>query len=425
MPGPANTIGQRGFPVRQRAGLVEDDRAAAVDALQHRRIANDDAALRRERDGADDGHRNADEQRTRRRHDEHGQESHRLAAPHPGRNGERERDWRVPRTQLITESAELRTPLLRVTHDVHDAGVARINRQPARPQRQRVLAVDGAGEHLGSGAFGIMNGSPVRYDSSMTPRPSITTASTGQISCGYTISSSPMRTSSSGTSTTWPIGATMCDERHSTCERLQHRGRASEREGLEGFSARQHQHDKRAGEVLLQQHRGDDGDAGQQIGAELAPNGLEREGQHERHTAGGEHDVQRQLACGWRRIAAPAQCQMRDDTSYRKSSDDRCAPASTWPPPPAWRGTGALPHCDGWTRHVHDRRPGAGTFSLSLVPFTFWVPLPRSIRADPHPDNQSRDRPDSGLSTPRGPAGSVFHRHHGTVSRWRGERLAA
>ena len=34
------------------------------------------------------------------------------------------------------------------------------------------------------GAFGIRNGSPVRYDSSITPRPSTTRPSTGQISCG-------------------------------------------------------------------------------------------------------------------------------------------------------------------------------------------------------------------------------------------------
>ena len=44
------------------------------------------------------------------------------------------------------------------------------NRRPAgRPQRQRRLAIDRAGEHSDPGAFGIMKGSPVRYDSSMTP----------------------------------------------------------------------------------------------------------------------------------------------------------------------------------------------------------------------------------------------------------------
>ncbi len=340
------TVGQRGFPVRQRARLVEDDRAAAVDALQHRRIANDDASLRRERDGADDGHRDANEQRTRRRHDEHSQESHRLAGPHPRRHREHERDWRVPRTQLITQSAELRTPLLRVTHDVHDAGVARINRQPACPQRQRVLAVDGAGEHLGSRCLRhherLAGEIRLVHDAVAVDDDAIDRADLMRVHDQLVADANLVQRHLDDL----VIRATVCDEGHSTCERLQHRGRASEREGLEGFSARQHQHDKRAGEVLLQQHRGDDGDAGQQIGAELAPNELEREGQHERCTAGCEHDVQRQFACGWRRIAAPAQCQMHDDTGHRKSRDDRCAPGRTWPPP-AWWGAGALPHGDG------------------------------------------------------------------------------
>ena len=125
----------------------------------------------------------------------------------------------------------------------------------------------------------------------------------------------------------------MCDERHSTRERLQHRGRASERERLERFSAGQHQHDKRAGEILLEQHRGDDGDAGQQIGAELAPNELERERQHERHAAGREHDVQRKgRAAG---DASPPQRKARcvKMPATAKRSDARCAaqrhPATT------------------------------------------------------------------------------------------------
>ena len=105
----------------------------------------------------------------------------------------------------------------------------------------------------------------------------------------------------------------MCDEGHPTRECLQDRGGACQRERLEGFAARQHQHDKRASKVLLEQYRCDDGDAGEQIGAELAPNQLERKGQHKGYTAGCEHDVQGQIACGRRSIGAPAQGEMRSD----------------------------------------------------------------------------------------------------------------
>src|SRR3989338_4223236 len=46
------------------------------------------------------------------------------------------------------------------------------------------------------GALSISNGSPVRYASFITPWPSITTPSTGQISCGKTVKVSPIAISS-------------------------------------------------------------------------------------------------------------------------------------------------------------------------------------------------------------------------------------
>ncbi len=54
------------------------------------------------------------------------------------------------------------------------------------------------------GVFEIRYGSPVRYDSSITPCPSSTTPSTGQVSWGRTITSSPMASDSSGTSSRRP-----------------------------------------------------------------------------------------------------------------------------------------------------------------------------------------------------------------------------
>ena len=66
----------------------------------------------------------------------------------------------------------------------------------------------------------------------------------------------------------------MGDERHATRQRLQHGRSASDGVGLERLAAREHQHDQRPGEVLAEQDRRDDGDAGQQVGAELAPHEL-------------------------------------------------------------------------------------------------------------------------------------------------------
>ncbi len=50
------------------------------------------------------------------------------------------------------------------------------------------------------GPLEMVNGSPVRYDSSIDPCPSMTSPSTGQISCGSTDSSSPTTTRSTGMS---------------------------------------------------------------------------------------------------------------------------------------------------------------------------------------------------------------------------------
>jgi hypothetical protein len=144
-------IRQRGLAVRQRPRLVEDDGAAAVDALEHGGIADDDAPLGGEGNGADDRHGNADQQRTRRCDHQHREKSDRIAAPRPCRDGEGHGDRRIPGAQLIAQPAEPGASLFGVPHDAHDPRIARIDGHAARPQRQGVLAVDRAGEHLRSG----------------------------------------------------------------------------------------------------------------------------------------------------------------------------------------------------------------------------------------------------------------------------------
>src|SRR6476469_10194788 len=62
-------------------------------------------------------------------------------------------DSRYARIMNVMRDAELWTLLLRVTHHGNDPGRTRIARQPSCPQRQGALAVDGAGEHLGSGCL--------------------------------------------------------------------------------------------------------------------------------------------------------------------------------------------------------------------------------------------------------------------------------
>src|SRR5439155_88924 len=61
--------------VGQGAGLVEDDRAASIDVLESGRILDNDSAPRGNRDGSENRHWDREQQRTRRRDDQHGQEA--------------------------------------------------------------------------------------------------------------------------------------------------------------------------------------------------------------------------------------------------------------------------------------------------------------------------------------------------------------
>ena len=61
------------------------------------------------------------------------------------------------------------------------------------------------------------------------------------------------------------------DRRHSTGQRVQDGRGAADGEGFERLASRQHEDDERASQVLAKHHSRDDGDASQEIGAELTP----------------------------------------------------------------------------------------------------------------------------------------------------------
>ena len=129
-----------------------------------------------------------------------------------------------------------------------------------------------------------MNGSPVRYDSSITPCPSTTMPSTGQISCGRMSRRSPTATWSSGTSTS-PASRRMGNRRHALGQGRQHRRGAAHGVGLERTAAGQHQHDEHAGQILVEENRRDDRHAGQQVGTELPGQQLYEQSPDQRNPA--------------------------------------------------------------------------------------------------------------------------------------------
>ena len=114
---------------------------------------------------------------------------------------------------------------------------------------------------------------------------------------------------------------------------------------FERFAAREHQHHEGAGEVFAEQHRGDDRDPGQQIGAELAGERLAQEIPHERRAAAGEHHEERQVA---RQAVAPERPrrEVRRNPGQGEHGDGRL------PVPDGGEGSGAH------VTHLSMARPG-------------------------------------------------------------------
>ena len=94
-----------------------------------------------------------------------------------------------------------------------------------------------------------------------------------------------------------------------------------DRECFERLPARQHQHDERPGEVLAEQHRRDDGDAGEQVGAETPANQTDRE-LHDEHAApDGQHEIERDVGLDRPHVRDKAQDEMDRDADQREGRD--------------------------------------------------------------------------------------------------------
>ena len=114
--------------VGERAGLVEDHRPAVSDLFEDGRVADDDAAAGGERDTADDGDGNRDQQRAGSGDDQHGEKADGLPADEPGGESDGDGDRRVDLRRADRrggECAGCRCCDSCIT--AHDLGVARID----------------------------------------------------------------------------------------------------------------------------------------------------------------------------------------------------------------------------------------------------------------------------------------------------------
>ena len=325
--GRGELIDELRLAVGERARFVEDHRAAVGDLLEDGGVTDDDRALGGERDRADDGDGDGDEQRARRGDDHHGEEADGVAADEPGGETESDGDGRVDRAELIAEAAELRLLLLGGLHDFDDLGVARVGR---RRRSARIVSADWplmAPERTAEpGVLDIMYGSPVRYDSSMTPWP----ASDGAVDRADFVREDEKDVADGELVERdvfdGGVLLAMGDGRHAFGEGREDGRGAADGVGLEGFAAGEHEDDECAGQVFAEQDGGDDRDAGEEVGTELAIGELDEELPNQRDAAEGEREPEGRVLDRLGGVQAEAEDEVRGDGGDRQDGDGELLP---------------------------------------------------------------------------------------------------
>ena len=129
-------LGQRRLAIRERPGLVEDRDPALGDLFEHHGALHDDRPAGAEGNRADDGDGNGEQQRARRGNHQHREKANRLSADRPREDGDDQRHRSINRAEAISEPSQARSLRLRLAHDFHDLGVARISGELSRADGQ-------------------------------------------------------------------------------------------------------------------------------------------------------------------------------------------------------------------------------------------------------------------------------------------------
>jgi len=117
----------------------------------------------------------------------------------------------------------------------------------------------------------------------------------------------------------------MRDVRHSLRQGIKNMRSTASGEFLERGSARQHQHDNRSHQVILQNDCGNDGNAREEIGTEFHSPQFSRKIDDEGNTAPHQRNVERYLLRPRRAVPGKSQQQMNDN-SYRGHEGDHSRP---------------------------------------------------------------------------------------------------
>ena len=132
---------------RERAGLVEHDRAGLAERLDRPSTLHDHARAGGPRDAADERDRRGEDQRAGRRDHDDRQRPHRVAAQPPCGSGE-QKGRRQEESRIAVSHPHERSPLrLRLLDQAHKRRVRALGRRSVSPHLERPTRVRGPAQH--------------------------------------------------------------------------------------------------------------------------------------------------------------------------------------------------------------------------------------------------------------------------------------
>ena len=114
---------------RERARLVEHDGVGARERLERAAALDENALARRLGDAGDEGDRRGQDERARRRRDQHREPADRIARQQPGRAGDEQRDGQEQQGVAVGQTDERRLRGLRRRDQAHDARIGALARR--------------------------------------------------------------------------------------------------------------------------------------------------------------------------------------------------------------------------------------------------------------------------------------------------------
>ena len=140
-----------GSPLGQRAGLVEQHHLPGGQAFQRAAALDDDADARGPGQPGHDRDRGGEQQRARRRDDQHRDGADRVTAERPGRGREDERERHEEDGEPVGGAHERRRRGLRLLDQAHHPGVGGLGGRRGRDQLDRLPGVDHAAADVVAG----------------------------------------------------------------------------------------------------------------------------------------------------------------------------------------------------------------------------------------------------------------------------------